>query len=51
MAPPWSRWRSTGALSHLLTQPSDVRASYGLDDLDAFLSRLIVSAYPHRSTT
>ncbi|MEU4704457.1 TetR/AcrR family transcriptional regulator [Nonomuraea dietziae] len=40
-----------GALSQLLTQPSDVLASYGLDDLDAFLSRLIVSAYPRRSTT
>ncbi|MEV4166334.1 hypothetical protein [Nonomuraea dietziae] len=35
----------------LLSQPSDVLASYGLDDLDAFLSRLIVSAYPRRSTT
>ncbi|MER6006026.1 TetR/AcrR family transcriptional regulator [Nonomuraea angiospora] len=38
------------ALTYLLTQPPDVLASYGLDDLDQFLSRLIASAYPrHRS--
>ncbi|MEV4362788.1 TetR/AcrR family transcriptional regulator [Nonomuraea sp. NPDC004186] len=38
------------ALTYLLTQPPDVLASYGLDDLDRFLSRLIASAYPrHRS--
>ncbi|MFI9839061.1 TetR/AcrR family transcriptional regulator [Nonomuraea sp. NPDC051941] len=37
------------ALTYLLTQPPDVLASYGLDDLDRFLSRLIASAYPrHR---
>ncbi|MEU6787780.1 TetR/AcrR family transcriptional regulator [Nonomuraea angiospora] len=38
------------ALTYLLTQPPDVLAAYGLDDLDRFLSRLIASAYPrHRS--
>ncbi|MEV6037906.1 TetR/AcrR family transcriptional regulator [Nonomuraea sp. NPDC052116] len=38
------------ALTYLLTQPPDVLASYGLDDLDQFLSRLLASAYPrHRS--
>ncbi|MGW0199788.1 TetR/AcrR family transcriptional regulator [Nonomuraea sp. NPDC003201] len=38
------------ALTYLLTQPPDVLASYGLDDLDQFLSRLIASAYArHRS--
>ncbi|MGV9384183.1 TetR/AcrR family transcriptional regulator [Nonomuraea sp. NPDC003707] len=38
------------ALTYLLTQPPDVLASYGLDDLDRFLSRLIASAYPrHRN--
>ncbi|WP_049571762.1 TetR/AcrR family transcriptional regulator [Nonomuraea sp. SBT364] len=38
------------ALTYLLTQPPDVLASYGLDDLDTFLSRLIASAYPgHQS--
>ncbi|MFI6740873.1 TetR/AcrR family transcriptional regulator [Nonomuraea sp. NPDC050451] len=38
------------ALTYLLTQPPDVLASYGLDDLDQFLSRLVTSAYPrHRS--
>ncbi|MET9250915.1 TetR/AcrR family transcriptional regulator [Nonomuraea sp. NPDC003709] len=38
------------ALTYLLTQPPDVLASYGLDDLDQFLGRLIASAYPrHRS--
>ncbi|WP_043636209.1 TetR/AcrR family transcriptional regulator [Nonomuraea candida] len=34
------------ALTYLLTQPPDVLASYGLDDLDAFLGRLIASACP-----
>jgi DNA-binding transcriptional regulator YbjK len=37
------------ALTYLLTQPSDVLASYGLDDLDAFLGRLIASAYPRQA--
>ncbi|SDQ56282.1 TetR/AcrR family transcriptional regulator [Thermostaphylospora chromogena] len=36
------------ALTYLLTQPPDVLASYGLDDLDRFLSRLISTVYPHR---
>ncbi|MEV4018657.1 TetR/AcrR family transcriptional regulator [Nonomuraea angiospora] len=38
------------ALTYLLTQPPDVLASYGLDDLDQFLSRLIASAYPRHRT-
>ncbi|MFG6201830.1 hypothetical protein [Nonomuraea sp. JJY05] len=38
---------ANSALTYLLTQPPDVLASYGLDDLDQFLSRLIASAYPH----
>ncbi|MEV4171254.1 TetR/AcrR family transcriptional regulator [Nonomuraea sp. NPDC049709] len=36
------------ALTYLLTQPPDVLAAYGLDDLDAFLDRLIASACPPR---
>src|SRR5690606_26139004 len=36
------------ALTYLLTQPPDVLASYGLDDLDRFLSRLIATVYPRR---
>ncbi|TMR10873.1 TetR/AcrR family transcriptional regulator [Nonomuraea turkmeniaca] len=35
------------ALTYLLTQEPDVLASYGLDDLDHFLSRLISTTYPH----
>ncbi|MFG1616000.1 TetR/AcrR family transcriptional regulator [Nonomuraea wenchangensis] len=35
-----------GALAHLLSQPPDVLASYGLDDIDAFLHRLIAATYP-----
>ncbi|MEZ7125013.1 TetR/AcrR family transcriptional regulator [Nonomuraea sp. AD125B] len=38
-----------GALAHLLSQPPDVLASYGLDDLDAFLHRLITATYPGRT--
>ncbi|MEV4223367.1 TetR/AcrR family transcriptional regulator [Nonomuraea sp. NPDC049725] len=34
------------ALTYLLTQPPDVLAAYGLDDLDAFLARLVSTAYP-----